>query len=76
MRMAALATREQGIAERSPVGKGASRLFEPGGATLEDSILAVWEDLVAHGCAECPVCGRSMSPSADGGCPACGSELS
>jgi hypothetical protein len=74
--MAALATREQAVAEQRQSAHGASRLFEPGGATLEDSILAVWEDLVAHGCAECPVCGRSMSPSADGGCPACGSELS
>jgi rubrerythrin len=74
--MAALATREQGVAQQRQSGQGASRLFEPGGATLEDSILAVWEDLVAQGRAECPVCGRSMSPSADGGCPACGSELS
>jgi len=74
--MSALATREQAVAEQRQSADGASRLFEPGGATLEDSILAVWEDLVAHGCAECPVCGRSMSPSADGGCPTCGSELS
>jgi hypothetical protein len=74
--MAALATREQAVAEQPQAGHGASRLFEPGGATLEDSILAVWEDLVAQGRAECPVCGGPMSPSADGGCPACGSELS
>jgi hypothetical protein len=74
--MAALATREQAVAEHSQPGHGASRLFEPGGATLEDSILAVWEDLVAQGRAECPVCGGSMSPPADGGCRACGSELS
>jgi hypothetical protein len=74
--MAALATREQAVVERPHAGDGASRLFEPAGATLEDSILVVWEDLVAQGCAECPVCGGSLSPSADGGCPACGSELS
>jgi hypothetical protein len=74
--MAALATREQAVVAQPMAGHGASRLFEPGGATLEDSILAVWEDLVAQGCAECPICGGSMSPSADGGCPTCGSELS
>jgi len=74
--MAALATREQAVAEQRQSGQGASRLFEPGGATLEDSILAVWADLVGQECAECPVCGGPMSTSADGGCPACGSELS
>ena len=52
------------------------RLFEPGGATLEDVVLHVWEDLAAEGRAVCPVCRGSMSPSADGGCRACGSELS
>jgi hypothetical protein len=74
--MAVLATREQAVAEQPQAGQGASRLFEPGGATLEDSILAAWEDLIAQGRSECPVCGGSMSPSADGGCPDCGSELS
>jgi tRNA(Ile2) C34 agmatinyltransferase TiaS len=74
--MAALATREQAVAEQRQSGQGASRLFEPGGATLEDVVLLVWEDLTAEGRAVCPVCGGSMSPSADGGCPACGSELS
>jgi rubrerythrin len=73
--MAALATREQGIAEQPRAERRVPRLFEPGGASLEDSILAVWEDLVAEGRAECPVCGGSMSPSADGGCPSCGSKL-
>ena len=72
--MAALATREQGIAERSQAGKGASRLFEPGSVTLEEAILAVWKDLVTEGRAECPVCGGAIS--VEGGCPACGSELS
>ena len=73
--MAALATREQGVAAQSQAGRRVSRLFEPGSVSLEDSILAVWEDLVAEGRAECPVCGGSMSPSADGGCPSCGSKL-
>ena len=49
------------------------RLFEPRGTTLEDSILALWEDLVAGRDAECPVCGSSMSMI---GCTRCGSELS
>ena len=74
--MAALATREQAVAEQPQAGHGASRLFEPGGATLEDVVLLVWEDLAAEGRAVCPVCGGSMSPSADGGCRACGSALS
>jgi hypothetical protein len=71
--MAALATREQAVTKQRQSGPGGSRLFEPGGATLEDSILAVWEELIAEGRAECPVCGESIS--ADGGCPGCGSEL-
>jgi tRNA(Ile2) C34 agmatinyltransferase TiaS len=50
------------------------RLFEPHGLTLEDVILGAWEDLVAGGPAECPVCGGSMRSA--GGCDACGSDLS
>jgi hypothetical protein len=73
--MAALATREQSVVEQAQAGHGASRLFEPGGATLEDVVSRVWENLVADGRAVCPVCGGSMSPSSDGGCHACGSEL-
>ena len=71
--MAALATRERAAAERPLPDRRASRLFEPGQVTLEDSILAVWESLVAEGRAECPVCGGSIS--AEGGCAGCGSEL-
>jgi hypothetical protein len=74
--MAALATRERAVGEERQSGQGASRLFEPGGATLEDVVLLVWEDLAAEGRAVCPVCGGPMSPSTDGGCRACGSELS
>ena len=71
--MAAVVTRERSAAERPQPDRGASRLFEPGSVTLEDSILAVWEGLVAEGRAECPVCGDSIS--AEGGCAGCGSEL-
>jgi tRNA(Ile2) C34 agmatinyltransferase TiaS len=50
------------------------RLFRPHGLTLEDRVLGAWEDLVAGGPAECPVCGGSMR--AAGGCSDCGSDLS
>jgi len=83
----ALATRERaaigaerGSAEpRGAVGRGSaesrtSRLFDPQGPTLEDRILASWEELSGEGRTECPVCGGSMS--AAGGCESCGSELS
>ena len=52
----------------------AERLFESGGPTLEDVVLGAWEELVADGRAECPVCGGAMSML--GGCPECGSDLS
>jgi tRNA(Ile2) C34 agmatinyltransferase TiaS len=54
--------------------RSAMRLFEPAGSTLEDVVLGAWEDLVAGGSAECPVCGGSMR--AAGGCSGCGSDLS
>jgi tRNA(Ile2) C34 agmatinyltransferase TiaS len=54
--------------------RSAARLFEPHGLTLEDVILGAWEDLVAGGPAECPVCGGSMRTA--GGCRNCGSDLS
>jgi hypothetical protein len=77
--MATLATRQDVAAERPGVGEASlsgapSALFEPGGTTLEDSILGVWDELVAEGHAACPVCGDSMS--AAGGCWSCGAELS
>jgi len=50
------------------------RLFESRGWTLEDVVLGAWEDLVAGGPAECPVCGGSMRTA--GGCGDCGSDLS
>lgn len=55
-------------------GSSAQRLFESGGLTLEDTVLGAWEELVADGRAECPVCGGAMSMLA--GCEGCGSELS
>jgi hypothetical protein len=70
----AVATRERTLVERPQPARRPSRLFEPGGATLEDSILRLWDELVAAGRVECPVCGGAMS--APGGCEGCGAELS
>ena len=52
--MAALATRERAVAERPRADRGASRLFEPGSVSLEDSILAVWDVLVGRGSRRLP----------------------
>ena len=72
--MAAVATREPALAERPPAKAPAPRLFEPGGLTLEDVVLDLWEELVTAGRAECPVCGGSIAPAAK--CGSCGAELS
>jgi hypothetical protein len=79
--MTAVATREPdgALAERDARERDAERrvtprLFERGGPTLEDSILAAWDELAADRRVECPVCGGSMS--LPGGCDDCGSELS
>ena len=74
MRVAAVATSEPALAEPPPAEAPAPRLFEPGGSTLEDVVLGVWEDLIAEGRAECPVCGGLMSAAS--GCRSCGTELS
>jgi hypothetical protein len=72
--VAAVATGEPALAERPPAKSPAPKLFEPGGLTLEDVVLGVWEELVAEGRAECPVCGGSIAPAA--ACDSCGAELS
>ncbi len=72
--MAAVATSEPALAEPPTAKAPAPRLFEPGGTTLEDLVLGVWDELVAEGRAECPVCGGWIAPSA--GCESCGAELS
>lgn len=74
--MAPVATeiaRGGGPAEPQTEGS-AQRLFEPGGLTLEDVVLLAWEELVADGRAECPVCGDVLSML--DGCAGCGSDLS
>lgn len=52
------------------------------GRTLEDVLSGVWEDLIAHRTAACPICDGTMKPrygsgpSAVGGrCGECGTEL-
>jgi hypothetical protein len=56
--------------------RSAQRLFEPraGGVSLEDRILAAWEDLAGATSAECPVCAGRLQRQA--GCEDCGSQLS
>ena len=74
--MAVLATdiaRDRGSAEPQTEGS-AQRLFESRGLTLEDVVLGAWEELVADGRTECPVCGGAMSML--DGCAACESDLS
>jgi hypothetical protein len=74
--VAAVAThleREGGPAGPRTEGS-AERLFESGGPTLEDVVLGVWDELVADGRADCPVCRGAMSML--GGCAECGSDLS
>jgi hypothetical protein len=52
----------------------AERLFAPRARTLEDLVLERWDELVASGRAECPVCGDRLQ--AAGGCEGCASDLS
>jgi hypothetical protein len=73
VRVAAAVATEAALAERPPTEAPAPRLFEPGGSTLEDIVLGVWEDLATIGRAECPVCGGSMGRAS--GCESCGAEL-
>jgi hypothetical protein len=62
------------VAERPPAERPALRLFEPSGSSLEDAILGAWEDLVASGRTDCPVCGGTLRAAS--GCDNCGSDLS
>lgn len=78
--MSAVATcRGPGLVTDPPAAeRPAARLFEPhrpdGGVSLEERLLAVWEDLTRDGHAGCPVCGGRIHVAS--GCEACGSELS
>ena len=74
MTATATATHEPAPAGQPRAEAAADPLFEPGGTTLEDVVLDAWDELVAKGRAECPVCGDSMSAAS--GCWSCGAELS
>lgn len=73
--MSAVATREAPAARRPDEASEppAPRLFEPKGPTLEDHIVAAWDELTVSGHVSCPVCAGEMSRTA--GCGRCGSEL-
>jgi hypothetical protein len=73
--MTAVATAQTSARDRaSDISKPpAPRLFEPQGPTLEDAIVATWDELAAAGHATCPVCSGEMSRI--GGCESCGAEL-
>ena len=73
--MTATATRDRALPAPSAALDGSvERLFEPGGTTLEEIVVELWDRLVVEGQTVCPVCGGSMS--AAGGCESCGAELS
>jgi hypothetical protein len=69
-----VATREPGVVHEPKPGRSSSRLFEPEGATLEDAVLRIWDDLLVDGRADCPVCRSAMTQA--GRCEGCGAELS
>lgn len=73
--MSAVATREAPAAQREAAAAepAAPRLFEPKGPTLEDRIVAAWDELTVAGRVSCPVCSGEMSRA--GGCDDCGAEL-
>ncbi len=74
MAASALAADLEREAIAEPQARPAPRLFEPRGRTLEDLIAGAWEDLVAEGAADCPVCGGTMRVVS--GCDSCGADLS
>jgi hypothetical protein len=73
--MGAVATSEPPVARDEGYASElvAGRLFDPQGPTLEDSIVAAWDELTVAGRVKCPVCSGRMSRT--GGCESCGSEL-
>jgi hypothetical protein len=68
---AAEARLDEGAVEATESEPG--RLFEPSGPTLEDRIVATWDELTAAGRVSCPVCSGEMTRG--GGCESCGAEL-
>lgn len=73
--VATTAPRPPGTRERRPLPRRrAVHLPEPGRATLEDRITALWTGLVETGTTECPVCAAEIAAGRP--CESCGSELS
>jgi hypothetical protein len=61
--------------ERRPLSRrDPARQHEPGRATLDDRVTALWGQLVKSGAADCPVCGTKIAAGMP--CGGCGSELS
>ena len=58
---------------RLPSRRHAAHRPEPGRATLDDRITALWGRLVEDGTADCPVCGDEIVAARP--CHGCGSEL-
>ncbi len=76
--MSAVATPQRGRAMTQRAlapERSAQRLFQPraGEVSLEDQILAAWEDLAGASSADCVVCGGRMKSTT--GCEDCGSAL-
>ena len=74
--MAAAATtpRRPAHERRSLTNRHAVQLPQPGRATLDDRITALWSRLIEAGSADCPVCGDEITAGRP--CGGCGSELS
>jgi hypothetical protein len=76
----AIATRRRSplVTDPPAAARPARRPLQPhqpdGGVSLEERLLAVWEDLTGHGHAGCPVCGGRINAGA--GCDGCGSAIS
>jgi hypothetical protein len=73
MNVVATAETTTAVDERDRAKAPAPRLFDTPGPTLEDAIVATWEQLSADGHATCPVCAGELSRA--GRCERCGSEL-
>jgi hypothetical protein len=73
--MTAVATAETRPPGRELDGEGTPtpQLFDPARPTLEDRIVATWDELTAAGRTACPVCSGEMTSTR--GCASCGSEL-
>jgi len=73
--MCPVATSEAALTRPEAEGtrRATPRLFEPQGPTLEDRIVAAWDELTAAGHVTCPICSAEMTRA--GGCERCGAEL-